>query len=87
MSMTISRRTLLAAGAAAIAAPATIGRATVSTASAAFEGEGLIVVSWSGNHELSFREAVIDPFNEKFGPNWEALDTRMKKTIATTTEG
>ena len=48
-------------GAAAIAAPSIIGRALVSSARAAFEGESLIVVSWSGNHELSFRSAVVEP--------------------------
>ncbi len=71
--MTISRRKLLTVGAAAVAAPAIIGRAMMSEAKAAFEGEGLIVVSWSGNHELSFREAVINPFNEKYGTKAETV--------------
>ena len=60
-------------GAAAIAAPAIIGRAAVSTARAAFEGEQLIVVSWSGNHELNFRDAVIAPFNDKYGTKAETV--------------
>lgn len=71
--MTISRRHLLVAGAATVAAPAIIGRAMVSTAQAAFGGESLIVVSWSGNHELSFRSAVIEPFNAKYGTKAETV--------------
>ncbi|MBL8895171.1 MAG: twin-arginine translocation signal domain-containing protein, partial [Rhizobiales bacterium] len=54
--MTLTRRQVLKASA-AIAAPAILGRASLSSASAAFAGEELIVVSWSGNHELSFRSA------------------------------
>ena len=60
-------------GVAALAAPAIIGRALTTSAKAAFEGEELVVVSWSGNHELSFREAVINPFNEKFGTKAETV--------------
>jgi spermidine/putrescine transport system substrate-binding protein len=70
--MPVTRRTLLKS-AAVLAAPAIIGRAAVSTAKAAFEGEGLIVVSWSGNHELSFRETIIGPFNEKHGTKAETV--------------
>jgi spermidine/putrescine transport system substrate-binding protein len=56
-----------------LAAPAIIGRAMVSTAKAAFEGEGLIAVSWSGNYELVFRETVIDPFNAKYNTKAETI--------------
>lgn len=72
----IGRRALLkgALGAATIiGAPAIVGRAPVTSARAAFAGEQLIVVSWSGNHELSFRSAVIDPFNEKYGTEAETV--------------
>ncbi|WP_421695993.1 ABC transporter substrate-binding protein [Aestuariivirga sp.] len=68
-----TRRHFLRQAAVGLAMPAIIGRAMVSTAQAAFEGEGLIVVSWSGNHELSFREAVIDPFNAKYGTKAETV--------------
>lgn len=70
--MRISRRGVIKA-AAAMAAPAIIGRAAISSAEAAFAGESLIVVSWSGNHELSFRQAVIGPFNEKYGTKAETV--------------
>jgi spermidine/putrescine transport system substrate-binding protein len=72
----IARRTVLkgALGATAlIGAPAIVGRAPISSAQAAFESEQLIVVSWSGNHELSFRSAVIEPFNEKYGTKAETV--------------
>lgn len=51
--------------------PAIIGRAMVSSAKAAFEGEQLIAVSWAGNYEILFRETVIEPFNEKYGTRAE----------------
>lgn len=70
--MRLNRRTLLK-GTAALAAPAIIGRAGISTAKAAFEGEQLIVVSWSGNHELSFRSAVIEPFNARYNTKAETV--------------
>lgn len=63
----------IAGAAAAVAAPAIIGRAMVSSARAAFAGEGLIAVSWSGNYELVFREAVIEPFNAKYGTKAETV--------------
>lgn len=72
----ISRRHLMKAtlgAAAAIGAPAIIGRAPISSAKADFANENLIVVSWSGNHELSFRAAVIEPFNEKYGTKVETV--------------
>lgn len=72
----ISRRTVLRnslASAAALAAPALIGRAGPAQAQTAFAGESLIVVSWSGNHERSFRENVVAPFNERFGTKVETV--------------
>lgn len=71
-----SRRTALKTGVAGIAAltmPPIIGRALVSTAHAAFAGESLIAVSWSGNYELVFRETVIDPFNAKYNTKAETV--------------
>ncbi len=76
----LTRRKLLAsagktalAGAAVIGAPAIIGRAPVSSAKAAFEGEGLIAVSWSGNYEQVFKTEVIEPFNAKYGTKAETV--------------
>ena len=72
----LSRRNAmkLALGAAtAIASPAIIGRASPASAQTSFAGEDLIVVSWSGNHELSFREAVVKPFNDKYGTKVETV--------------
>lgn len=65
-------KTALGAGA-VIGAPAIIGRAPVSSARADFAGESLIVVSWSGNHELSFRSAVVEPFNAKYNTKVETV--------------
>ena len=70
---TLSRRTLLGQAGVGLAVPAILGRAMVSTAQAAFEGESLIVVSWSGNHELSFRKAVVEPFNAQYGTKVETV--------------
>src|ERR1044072_4602745 len=70
--MPITRRAAIKS-VAVLAAPAILGRATLSSAKAAFEGEGLIVVSWSGNHELSFRETIIGPFNAKYGTKAETV--------------
>lgn len=61
------------AGAAIIGAPAIIGRAPVSSAKAAFEGESLIAVSWSGNYEQVFKTEVIEPFNAKYGTKAETV--------------
>ncbi|WP_374332286.1 twin-arginine translocation signal domain-containing protein, partial [Aestuariivirga sp.] len=61
-----SRRKFLKTAALTVAMPAIIGRACVSTAKAAFEGESLIAVSWSGNYEQVFRETIIKPFNDKY---------------------
>ncbi len=72
----ISRRQVIktALGAAtALSAPAIIGRAPITSARADFAGENLIVVSWSGNHELSFRANVVEPFNAKYGTKVETV--------------
>jgi spermidine/putrescine transport system substrate-binding protein len=83
----LTRRTALktlAGTAAAIAAPAIIGRALVTSAKAAFQGERLIAVSWSGNYEQVFRETVIDPFNAQYGTKaetiggWEQIVSQIK---------
>jgi spermidine/putrescine transport system substrate-binding protein len=90
-TLRVSRRRLLktlAAGAAVIGAPAIVGRAPVSSARAAFEGESLIVVSWSGNYEQVFRETIIDPYNEKFGTKaetvggWDQMISQIKAAPA-----
>src|SRR3954469_17622138 len=91
----LSRRGLLkSAGKAAIgagvflAAPAVIGRAPVTSAKAAFEGEGLIAVSWSGNYEQVFRTEVIEPFNAKYGTKaetvggWDQMISQIKAAPA-----
>ena len=70
--MQLTRRKTLQ-GLAALAAPALIGRARPASAQAAFAGEGLVVVSWSGNHELSFRELVVEPFNATYGTKVETV--------------
>jgi spermidine/putrescine transport system substrate-binding protein len=69
--MLTRRRTLQ--GLAALAAPALIGRALPASAQSAFKDEGLVVVSWSGNHELSFRSLVVEPFNAKYGTKVETV--------------
>ncbi|MDQ0322906.1 spermidine/putrescine transport system substrate-binding protein [Pararhizobium capsulatum DSM 1112] len=64
----------LALGAAAvIGAPAILGRAGIASAQTSFAGEELIAVSWSGNHELSFRDTVVKSFNEKYGTKVETV--------------
>lgn len=63
----LTRRSFLHAATAAIAAPAIIGRASPASAQAAFAGEELSVVAWSGNYEDAFRRAIVEPFNEKYG--------------------
>ncbi|MFT3987863.1 ABC transporter substrate-binding protein [Aestuariivirga sp.] len=69
----LDRRTFVKLGAAGIAAPAIIGRASSVSAQDAFKGEGLIVVSWSGNYELKFKDAVVDAFNAKYGTKVETV--------------
>lgn len=72
----LTRRGLIkgaAATAAVIGAPAILGRAPVTSAKAAFEGEGLIAVSWSGNYEQVFRDEVIASFNEKYKTKAETV--------------
>lgn len=71
-----------------MAAPAIVGRAPVHTAKAAFEGEGLIAVSWSGNYEGVFKETVVDPFNAKYGTmaetqgGWDQMVNQIKAAPA-----
>lgn len=67
----LTRRSFLASASAAVAMPAIIGRASVASAETSFTGEHMIAVSWSGNHELSFRELVVDPFNATYGTKVE----------------
>lgn len=84
----ISRRKLLTGTALAVAMPAIIGRACVSTAKAAFEGESLIAVSWSGNYEQIFRETIINPFNAKYNTKaetvggWDQIVSQIKAAPA-----
>ena len=68
-----ARRRFLTQMAAAVAAPAIIGRASVASAQTSFAGEGLIAVSWSGNYEQVFRETIVDPFNAKYGTKVETV--------------
>lgn len=73
---TLNRRRFLqstAAGVGLLAMPAIIGRASLATAQASFAGESLIVVPWSGNYELVFKETVIDPFNTQYGTKVESV--------------
>jgi spermidine/putrescine transport system substrate-binding protein len=78
----------IAVGTALVGAPAIIGRALVSSAKAAFEGERLIVVSWSGNYEQVFRETIINPYNEKYGTKaetvggWDQMISQIKAAPA-----
>ena len=88
----LTRRRLLKtaglAGAAVIGAPALIGRAPVSSPKAAFAGEGLIAVSWSGNYEQVFKTEVIEPFNAKYGTKaetvggWDQMVSQIKAAPA-----
>ena len=68
----LSRRRFLGVGAAALAMPAIIGRASVASAQKSFSGEGLIVVPWSGGYETVFKETVIEPFNAEYGTRVES---------------
>ncbi|MCB1431317.1 MAG: extracellular solute-binding protein [Alphaproteobacteria bacterium] len=70
---TIGRRQLMKLGVASLATPAIIGRASPVSAQNAFKGENMIVVSWSGNYELKFKEAVIDAFNAKYDTKLETV--------------
>jgi spermidine/putrescine transport system substrate-binding protein len=72
----LNRRRFLqstAACAGLMAMPAIIGRASLATAQTSFAGENLIVVPWSGNYELVFKETVIDPFNAQYGTTVESV--------------
>lgn len=83
-----SRRRFLKNAALTVAMPAIIGRACVSTAKAAFEGESLIAVSWSGNYEQVFRETIINPFNAKYNTKaetvggWDQIVSQIKAAPA-----
>ena len=83
-----SRRRFLKGAALTVAMPAIIGRANVSTAKAAFEGESLIAVSWSGNYEQVFRDTVINPFNAKYNTKaetvggWDQIVSQIKAAPA-----
>lgn len=83
-----TRRRFLKGAAMTVAMPAIIGRAAVSTAQAAFEGESLIAVSWSGNYEQIFRETIIDPFNAKYNTKaetvggWDQIVSQIKAAPA-----
>ena len=83
-----NRRRFLKGAAMAVAMPAIIGRACVSTAKAAFEGESLIAVSWSGNYEQVFRDTVINPFNAKYNTKaetvggWDQIVSQIKAAPA-----
>ncbi|MCX7350516.1 MAG: twin-arginine translocation signal domain-containing protein [Alphaproteobacteria bacterium] len=83
-----NRRNFLKGTALAVAMPAIIGRACVSTAKAAFEGESLIAVSWSGNYEQVFRETIINPFNAKYNTKaetvggWDQIVSQIKAAPA-----
>lgn len=87
-SVCLNRRTILKSAVLGIAMPAVIGRAAISTAKAAFEGEGLIAVSWSGNYEQVFRETVIEPFNAKYNTKaetvggWDQIVSQIKAAPA-----
>ena len=87
----MNRRGLLKAsafGAAALTMPAIIGRASPATAQTAFKDESLIVVSWSGNYELKFRDTVIAGFNAKYGTKaetvggWDQMVSQIKAAPA-----
>jgi len=83
-----SRRRFLKNAALTVAMPAIIGRACVSTAKAAFEGESLIAVSWSGNYEQVFRDTIINPFNAKYNTKaetvggWDQIVSQIKAAPA-----
>ncbi|WP_373503604.1 PotD/PotF family extracellular solute-binding protein [Aestuariivirga sp.] len=68
-----NRRGVLKLATAAVAMPAIIGRASPVSAQTAFKDESLIVVSWSGNYELTFRDTVIAGFNAKYGTKAETV--------------
>lgn len=74
----VSRRTFLAAAGTTATAvfagfPSIIGAAPLETAKDAFKGEALLVVSWSGNYELVFREQIVEPFNAMYGTRVETV--------------
>ncbi len=64
---------LAAASTLALGAPAIIGRAIPASAKTSFAGEGMIVATWSGNHDRLFREMVIAPFNERYDAKLDTI--------------
>ncbi|WP_292325244.1 extracellular solute-binding protein [Mesorhizobium sp.] len=84
----INRRRFLHLTAAAVAAPAIIGKAPAASAKQAFAGEELSVMVWSGNYEDAFRTAIVSPFNEKFGTKattlggWDQIVSTIKAAPA-----
>ncbi len=76
----LSRRRLLGnvaraalTGAVALGAPAIIGRAIPANAKTSFAGEGMIIATWSGNHDRLFREMVMAPFNERYDAKLDTI--------------
>ncbi|CCB66809.1 MULTISPECIES: PotD/PotF family extracellular solute-binding protein [unclassified Hyphomicrobium] len=85
----VSRRQILGAGAAGLSAamlplPAIIGKAHAADAKDAFKGEEMTVCAWSGGYLDSFKSAISDPFNEKYGTKvslvggWDQMVAQMK---------
>ncbi|MFT3731794.1 MAG: extracellular solute-binding protein [Hyphomicrobium sp.] len=85
----VSRRQILQtgallAGAATLPLPAIIGKARATDAKDAFKGEELTVCAWSGGYLDSFKTAISDPFNEKYGTKvslvggWDQMVAQMK---------
>lgn len=90
---TLSRRQILQtggvlAGAALLPMPAIIGRAYALDAKDAFKGEELTVCAWSGGYLDSFKTAISDPFNAKYGTKvslvggWDQMVAQMKAAPA-----
>lgn len=85
----LSRRQILGVGAAGLSAavlplPAIIGRARAADAKDAFKGEEMTVCAWSGGYLDSFKAAISDPFNAKYGTKvslvggWDQMVAQMK---------
>lgn len=64
---------MIAGGIGFLAMPRIVGLASPASAQSGFSGEGMIVATWSGNHDRLFREAVIKPFNERYGTKLETV--------------
>jgi spermidine/putrescine transport system substrate-binding protein len=85
----LSRRQLMQtgatiAGASMLPLPAIIGKARAAEAKDAFKGEELTVCVWSGGYLDSFKSAISDPFNQKYGTKvslvggWDQMVAQMK---------